>query len=151
MQALINRLKNLQSLSVEEILNKQETREFIITLNQSQIFIDGERVDGFNIGTYKRYTEGVNEGRTFTFGGVSKTKTAGSNIFLVDSGFFFRSFRVVVGNGTFKIIADDSTGKDNPLTDTYGEILGLSPESMQKLIDYCHELLLKEARVRISA
>lgn len=140
------------SLEPSEIFSMSEVQEFIIKLNRfNQIFIEGDTVDGFNIGTYSPFTEAVNQGRTFTLDGVSKTKTAGRNIFLFDEGDFFRSFKVTVTSNGFSIYADDSGKYDEPLEKRYGRLIGLSEESREKLKEFLLPILIKLVRKKAFA
>lgn len=146
MSLVIQRLKNMKKVTLNQVLKEADTKEFIIKLNQNQILIDGETVDGYNIGTYSLVTELLNQGRTFRINGVTKTKKAGSNMFLFDTGYFYRSFKVILQGDGFIIRADDSTGKDKPLSDSYGEIIGLSDESKTKLAEYLLPKLIAKTR-----
>jgi len=129
------------------VINTAEAKEFIIKLNRfNQIFIDGETVDGYNIGVYSMLTETLNLGRTFVFEGVAKTKRAGGNLILLDTGYFFKSFKVVVERDGFRITADDSTGKDKPLEKQYGQLVGLSRESKIELVKFIKPLLIQRLR-----
>lgn len=145
MKKLEDAIKRLKKLSVQPVLKKAEVKTFIIKLNRfNQIFIDGETVDGYNLGTYSYYTEQENRGRTFMFEGVSKQKIRLKNHFLLDTGRFFKSFKVEVDTEGFKIVADDSTGKGVPLEKRYGELVGLSEESKEKLLEFVKPYLLEE-------
>jgi hypothetical protein len=143
---LINRLKQME-LEPKDVFSMSEVQDFIIKLNRfNQIFVNGETVDGFNIGTYGVFTEQLNQGRIFTLDGVSKSKRAGTNYFLLDQGDFLRSFRVRVTINGFEIYAEDSGKYDQPLEQRFGKLVGLSEESRDQLKEFLLPILIKQVR-----
>lgn len=135
------------ALEPRDIFSMSGVQDFIIKLNRTnQIFVDGETVDGYNIGVYSAFTEARNQGRTFTVDGLSKTKRQGTNMFLLDEGDFFRSFRVIVNNDGFQIYADDKSKYDEPLEKRFGKLIGLSEESKSKLREFILPILIQRVR-----
>ena len=141
MNALKRLLQNTINLEVPKILVKvykdSTVQDFIIDLNRiDQLFKKGEDSLGSELGQYGAFTESINQGEIFGFGGDSgtKKKVEGENIFLLDEGDFYRSFKVKIAkDGSFQIDANDIKD-DVKLTEQYGkEILGLSAESKTKL------------------
>jgi len=135
------------TLEASEVFSASDVQEFIIKLNRTnQIFIDGETVDGYNIGVYSALTASLNQGRVFTLDGVSKTKRAGGNMFLLDEGDFFRSFKVIVKNDGFEIYADDKSKYDQPLEKRFGKLVGLSEDSKSQLREFIRPYIIKKLR-----
>lgn len=140
-------------------IRQKEFKDFIIRLNQSQLF--DERVNSLGVtldqvgGGYSPVTESMNLGVTFSFGGKSNKKVTGDAPFLYDTGEFYESFRVEVPSGdfaTFFEIEADGQKDDSNLFDDWGEeILGLTKESLQLLIDKLNEVLVPEIEKRIKA
>jgi hypothetical protein len=126
------------------IVNNEEVKEFIISLNtEDQLFEKGIDSDGVSLKDIG--------GNDFTDSGYSpvtieikKTKTGkGSkttNITLYDTGEYYESHEVNVDARGFTITADPQKDDTN-LFDEWGEnIVGLTDESLQKLISF---LLIK--------
>lgn len=131
-KALSRKLQKLQPALtglVLETLNELESE--IVKLNQEQLK-QGERYDGSKTGTYQEKTKKRKkaEGRILT----------GDHISLIDTGDFWKSFFFEARNGKMLFGATDP--KTEMLVSTWGEkILGLSPESYQKLADLIKPVL----------
>jgi len=112
----------------------KQNEEQILDLNKGQIF-DGKQSDNVTIdGTYSRFTETVNRGKTFSFNGKSKQKKEGETYFLLDSEKFFDSFSLKTENKAFIIEADTQKPTVNLLE--YGkDILGLSEKATNEIAE----------------
>lgn len=107
----------------------------VLDLNRfDQLYVHGENVSGNLIGFYSDVTEYLTQGQTYTYNGVVSRKIGGAHITLFDEGNFFKSFDIKYESDGFKITADDE--KDGQyLTNRYKNILGLSQESKEKLVE----------------
>lgn len=129
----------------EFVLNP-EVQKRIISLNRrEQLFKESKAADGKTLDVYSPFTEVetlLEHGSvTFNFEGLTRQKTAGSPAFLFEDGDFYDSFSVTVNNDNFVIDADTEK-EDRDLLD-FGEILGLTDESLQVLRGWFKEFLLK--------
>lgn len=117
------------------VFSDSQNQEFILYLNRiGQIFEKGIDSEGEALGVYSPVTESLTRGRSYSYGGMSKTKTAGERFFLLDTGELFDSFRITVGKESFTI--DAYTIKDGEdLTDRMGNFVGLTEESQNELIE----------------
>lgn len=155
MEALIRIANNTINLDSKKILFKiyseTEVQDFIIDLNRiEQLFKKGVDIEGNIFGTYSPLTETLSQGRSFGFGGDSgsKTKRAGDPIFLLDDGDFYRSFKIrLKNNGSFTISA--VTDKDDFDLLDYGDIIGLSNNSINELIKEILPFIIQETREAI--
>jgi hypothetical protein len=141
-----------------EALTDKSFQKFILDLNKSQLF-DGEDSLGVELkdigGGYSFTTEFLNEGRSFTFNfdgkSKTKTKTAGESPILLDTGEYYDSFDLRIGDGEFTITSDPMKDNDN-LEDSYGNNLeGLQDENLQKIIDILRVKFIEEARPLLQA
>lgn len=126
------------------IVNQDEVKEFIISLNtEDQLFEKGINSEGvllkdiggndFTESGYSPVTIEIKKSKT---GKGSKT----ANITLYDTGEYYESHKVKVDASGFEINADPIKDDTN-LFDEWGEeIVGLTDESLQKLISF---LLIK--------
>ncbi len=146
------------------VLTDKGLQKWILDLNRSQLF-RGEDSLGVRLekigGGYSFTTEFLNEGRTFTFSpkssgfesldGGTKTKKQGGNPFLLDTGEYYSSYTLKVGDGFF-IIDSDPVKDDNNLEESYGNNLeGLQDENLNKLIDVIRTKFIQEVREKIAA
>jgi len=141
-ESLLTYLENLASIDESTMwfnVIDRETQFEIIRLNtEDQLYDEGMRSDGTFLPDYSERS--VNE-----FG-----KPEG-HIRLKDTGAFYHSFRVKVDRFGIFIAADDFSGYDEPLTDVYGiDILGLTDENTQVLINMIKDKYLKELHERLS-
>ena len=126
---------NTKKLSVKKVaffvFSEKEVQKIIIDLNRiDQILYDGINVDGDSLPTYRHTYDKV-----YTFEGKSNIKRAGEPYLLLDTGDFFKSFKVFVTKDGFIIWANDEK-EDNNLTQAYGngsKIIGLTDESKARL------------------
>ncbi len=142
-----------ESQMFNTVLADKGFQDFILFLNKSQLF-DGEDSLGVKLekigGGYSFTTEFLSSGETFSFAGESKTKRAGNSPFLLDSGDYYNSYNLKLGNGFF-VIDSDPQKEDNNLEDIYGDNLeGLQDENLQKIIDVVYKKFVQEVRREIS-
>lgn len=140
------------------IFSKTEVQDLIIDLNRfNQLFKESEQSTGAEIdGSYSRLT-GLATSETnavFTFrnstgDSFSRQKTQGESYFLLDSGDFYKSFKVKILDDGFTIQAD--TLKDDG-TDLlkYGSLLGLTKESRSEIIKKILPMVIEETRKAIT-
>jgi hypothetical protein len=144
-----------QNAFFNEFFNDRNVQKLIIKLNtQDQLFEDGITATGEGFksrsgGVYTRLSEELNLQRSFTLGGITKDKKEGEPYILFDSGDFFKSFRVKVNFSNFVIEADTVKPTQNLLD--FGEILGLTDENLQEVIEFFEAFLLAEVRKEITA
>lgn len=114
------------TIMFEIVRGDRDIQITILDLNRmDQLFDQGIRSDGTLIGLYSPATEAISGGK----------KKAGTHYTMKDTGEFFRSFRVVPSKTFFEIVADGDKGDEN-LFDKYGkDLLGLTPESRDKLAE----------------
>lgn len=157
---LLRVARNTRVLDVNAFWNEfffqEDVQRFIIKLNtETQLFDEGIQATGEPLtstnsspGVYGIMAENENRGRSFTVGGVTKTKIAGDQYFLYQEGDFFASFRINLNLTNFVIEAETQKPTNNLLN--HGEILGLSDESLQKVIEFFEAFLLVEIRNQIA-
>ena len=126
---------NTKKLSVKKVaffvFSENKVQKIIIDLNRiDQILYDGINVDGDSLPTYRHTYDKV-----YTFEGKSNIKRKGEPYILLDTGDFYKSFKVFVTTDGFIIYANDEKENTN-LTEAYGngaKIIGLTDESKTKL------------------
>ena len=143
-------------------VSNKKIQEFILNLNRvDQLFVDGIQSDGNPLesgsvtgqntpGVYSEFTEKINRGKSFSFGGQSKSKIEGDRYFLFNDGEFFDTFVIIPLDDGFEIDANPIKQTDKgplPMFEEYGRnILGLTDENLQVLIDFFKETI--QLRVR---
>ena len=136
LKVIASKAKRLNSVTVWLAVmqdNKNEVHEIILNINRvDQLMINSIDANGVQLKKYSRYTEMENEGKRFTFKGVTREKTRLDGAFLYDEGDFFETFKVIDLYGAFKIYAD--TVKDDKDLQSYGEILGINEEFYNKIL-----------------
>jgi hypothetical protein len=136
------------------VLTDKGLQKWILDLNRSQLF-KGENSLGVELkdigGGYSFTTEFLNDGKSFTFLGGSKTKKQGESPFLLDTGEYYNSYTLKLGNG-FAIIDSNPQKDGNNLEDDWGSNLeGLNNENLKLLIDVIREKFTKEVRKKLAA
>ena len=136
------------------ILADLNFQKWILDLNKSQLF-KGEDSLGVELrkigGGYSFTTEFLNQGRTFSYNplgveGGSKQKKQGGSPFLLDTGAYYDSYTIRLGNASFNIDSDPMKDGDN-LEDAYGNKLeGLQDENLRKIIDVVRGKFIQETR-----
>jgi len=125
-----------QDAIIENILRDPEFQRFIINLNTegeatSQLFEQGIDALGKSLGDYAGTTiEG-----TANFKGKREKGQRFDHITLKDTAKFYKSFRMKVANGGFLLIADPNRGDTNLFNDFGKEVVGLTDENLQIVID----------------
>ena len=117
---------------INEILSNKEFQQFIIDLNtEGQLFEKGIDSLGASLGDYTDFTKAVKR--------IKGQRL--DHITLEDTGDFYKSFAIKVQNGGFLITADGQK-EDTNLLEEYGEVLGLTDENLQIVIDAIKEKLI---------
>ena len=129
--------KNQEGKIFKLVLDNRFIKELITHLNtDEQLGKDGTDSLGAQLGIYSPATEVISKGR----------KKAGSHITLNDTGAFWDSWRVQV-NEAFIDIDANPLKDDTNLFDEYGiDILGLTPENLEILIDESKKLYIQWLR-----
>ena len=131
---ILDNIINLdQDLIIENILKDKGFQRFIIDLNtEEQLFEKGIDSFGASLGDYTDFTKTVKS--------IKGQRI--DHITLEDTGEFYKSFAIKVQNGGFLITADGQK-EDTNLLEEYGkEILGLTDENLQIVIDAIKEKLI---------
>ena len=137
LEGLVSRLDRVINLDVDviisNILKDEEFQRFIIDLNtEEQLFEKGIDSLGDSLGEYTDFTKVVK--------GLKGQRI--DHITLEDTGEFYKSFAIKVQNGGFLIVADGQK-EDTNLLEEYGkEILGLTDENLQIVIDAIKDRLI---------
>jgi hypothetical protein len=122
------------------ILRDKEFQKFIISLNQNdQLFDEGIDSLGVSLGDYSDFTKVEKKRKGDRF----------DHITLLDTGKFYKSFNVTVKNGGFEITADPVKDDSNLYDDFGKDIVGLTPENKQFVIDAIREKIITEIRKQI--
>jgi len=141
-------LNNIDSLDLNDILfamwSRNDTQDYIIELNtEDQLYEEGIRSDGSEIGEYTPYTKQLKS----TGSGNSRI----DHITLKDTGAFYKSFKIKPNKKGFKIIANPNKDDTN-LFDEFGvDIVGLTKENVFKLLDFIEPMFNEEVEKRIFA
>ena len=149
---------NLKTKVLFQIIFKDKTvQDLIIDLNRfNQLFKESELADGSIIDkNYSRFTEQATRetGGVFTFRNSTgetfrREKTTNDPYFLLDSGEFYKSFKVSILDDGFVIKADTLKDDGTDLT-KYGYILGLTKESKNEIVQKILPMVIEETRKAI--
>jgi len=137
------------------IFNETEVQDLIIDLNRfDQLFKESELADGGLLPTYSTFTAQINQGGSFNFTSsqgetFSRQKTQNDPIFLLDTGEFYKSFKVKILDDGFVVQADTLKDDGTDLM-TYGKILGLTNESRNEIIKKILPMVIQETRKAIT-
>jgi len=134
----INRIRNLKINNIlYDILSDKRIQKFIIELNtKEQLFNEGVNSNNVIIG---RYTPSTYEDKIRKF-----DASFPRHYTLLDTGEFYESFEIIVQKEAFIITADGQKEDDN-LFEKYGDdIVGLTEESMTKLIEKLKPLIIDQ-------
>jgi len=147
---LFQRLTKISKLSEVKIFrivfNDSRVKDLIVEMNtQDQLYDKGINSQGQDLksigGDYSNVTKNIK----------SYFNQPYDRITLKDSGDFYRSFKVRVVNDTIIISADTIKDEDD-LTQRWGtDILGLTQESQQKLIEFAKGYYIREVKRQIWA
>jgi len=122
--------KNMQSITAERVLSLliegDELKDLIIELNtDAQLFQKGIDSQGQSLGEYAESTKLLKRSEGLPFDRVT----------LYQEGDFYKTWRVFMRNGNIAIEADGDKDDKN-LFDVYGEdVVGLTEENLQIVID----------------
>jgi len=133
---------------VENILRDAEFQRFIIDLNtEGQLFEKGIDSLGASLGSYAATTiEG-----TVNFEGKKSKGQRYDHITLKDTGDFYKSFAIKVQNGGFLIIANGQKDDTNLLSEYGKNILGLTDENLQIVIDAIKDKIIPNILAQAAA
>lgn len=129
-----NRLKQVKPSYLIRAAFDNELETFVLDLVRiDQLKNEGINSEGEVIGFYSLTTEMINP-----------EKVAGTHYTLHDTGYFQKTFELIISNEDIKIWADGSTGKKEDIIDKYGrEIIGFTGESVEKYTDQLRHILPK--------
>ncbi len=138
---LIRRVETLNAdLVWLRVFQNEPFKRWIMDLvRQDQLFKKGIDEDGDVIGTYSEATEMMNP-----------QKIAGTHYTLFDTGEFYGSFELRVGKNYFEIDADPIRDNTNIFEEFGREILGLTDENTQLLIDFMRSELIDKIQQEIT-
>lgn len=138
---LLERLIRLDETKIiNDILRNKDFQKFIISLNQNdQLFDEGIDSLGVSLGEYSDFTKlkKKQDGQRF------------DHITLLDTGGFYKSFKVTVSKGGFTISANPIKDDSNLFDDFGEEIVGLTKENLQLVINAIRERILTKVREQI--
>jgi hypothetical protein len=145
---LIDNVKNLETNKICFLVFRDKTvQKIVIDLNRIDQLLDkGVKSDNSTLPLYS-----VSYQKVYSFEGVSRAKTAGEPYLLLDTGDFYKSFRLLQDKTGFKILANDEK-EDGTLQDMYGNgvpILGLTEESISKLTEEVQPYIIQAIREQI--
>lgn len=145
---LIQNVKNLETNKICFLVFRDKTvQKIVIDLNRIDQLLDkGVKSDNSTLPLYS-----VSYQKVYSFEGVSRAKTAGEPYLLLDTGDFYKSFRLLQDKTGFKILANDEK-EDGTLQDMYGNgvpILGLTEESISKLTEEVQPYIIQAIREQI--
>ena len=132
MEALLIEVRKLRrKLDINKILVKifsdpKFQLQIINKVRYGQLYKEGVSEDNVVIGTYSPYTEKINP-----------AKKAGTPYTLLDTGEFYASFRILLGDTYFIIDADGDKGEEDLFIkfNFAGNLIGLTDANMDWLIE----------------
>lgn len=140
MDALINLAKKASKLDIHQLINQVladfDIQKYIIELNQDNQLLEGKNSLGNVFGTYKNTY--ISKGGEY--------KVAGEPINLYDTGDFFESFQIRLGEKEFYIDANYYKGNYSLVYEYGEEIIGLTQESKEKLSEILYERIVLEIK-----
>jgi threonyl-tRNA synthetase len=128
---------------IKRVMSSKTISEKIIELNQFQLKILGEDVNGEKLRTYS--ATGGNAYSAFT---IEKKKEKGQpydHVTLFDTGRFYKTFSTIT-NDQFSQVKADSKVEDGDISDNVdlSNVYGLTKESKQELVQYLRMPLIRE-------
>lgn len=140
--------KNAQNLNTNEvfegIMDLPRIQEKVVSLNQQQMYEQGENAKGEQIGQYAYNTI---VGTTKYEGKIAKGQRY-DHITLLDTGEFYGSMKVLTGTEGF-LVTGDTEKEDIDIGLIYPDILGLTQESKSELIVEVKPLFVEETKRKI--
>jgi hypothetical protein len=139
----VKQLASRENVTFRLVLDNIEVKNLIINLNTEEqmnnqsVNADGEEL--YNVGGgYSFVTMSVARAK-------GRPKKSEFDINLKDTGRFYKSFRVRVGLDSILITADTIKSGEN-LESRWGNLVGLTDEHLQELIQLARELYIKYYR-----
>jgi hypothetical protein len=137
---IINGLRNVGTPMLSEVFDSSSIQSQAIDRNQFQLYDQGINADEQSLGGYAMRTL---QYKTYIAGGLGND-TRTDHVTLKDTGDFYRSMKFEKDEREFWISGDaDKGGHD--LTRMYGNILGLTMDSL----DYLHEEILERMQEKV--
>ena len=136
-------IKGLSSIGLPmmaKVFDESSLQVQSIDLNQIQLYDKGINADGLTLGEYSPVTIGYWKPLAASEGRDGKT----SNVTLKDTGDFYNSMKFEKDSQQFWISGDVNKGGTN-LMQIYGQILGLTTESL----DYLHDEILERYQEKV--
>lgn len=139
-------LANRTNVTFKLVLDNVEVKNLIIDLNTEEqmnnesVNADGEKLNAVG-GNYSPVTMIVSRLK-------GRAKKSISQINLKDTGGFYKSFRVQIGLNEIKIFADTIKDSDD-LEDRWGNLVGLTDNNLQILIDFAREKYIEYYRIHL--
>jgi hypothetical protein len=131
---LNNALRLDENLIIGEILSDKNFQQFIINLNtEEQLFKEG--INALNV-SLESIGEGYSE---FTIQEKSRKGQPTDRVTLKDTEKFYKSWKVLVKDGGFELTADPIKDGKNILERWGQDVIGLTPEHTQIVIDAIRE------------
>lgn len=141
LRELADKVKSIDENEVlKEVWEQEDVQEFIIDLNTTkQLFRKAVDSEGENLGGYSKYTVKLKKEKGLPW----------DHITLYDDGDFYSSFTIKPNNKGFIIEANTDKG-DGDLISRYGkDILGLTSESKDELINFVLKRIIDEIKYRL--
>ena len=151
---LLDNVINLnENAIINEILSNKDFQQFIIDLNTGdQLFEEGINALGVSLESIGGpYTEATIHGIPGVFKGKLDKGQPIDRITLKDTGDFYKTFKIVLGESSFQIEADGKKDGDNLFTRWGKDVVGLTDENTQKVIDAIRKRIVPIIRERIAA
>jgi hypothetical protein len=121
-------------------------QEFVLDLNrEKQLFAKGIGVDGQVVGYYSLASELISRGES----GRGFPKRFNQPYNFLDSGDLFRSFKLLVGNTSFEIVANTDKLEEDFIIESEEQIIGLTNESITELVAHIAPKLAEQVRQKI--
>ena len=152
MQDIERLLNNVNKLDINDVFlamwKRNDTQDYIIELNtEEQLLEEGIRSDGSEIGNYSANTiEGTSQ-----YEGKKQKNQRYDHITLNDTGEFYKSFKVTPNKKGFRLTANPNKDDTNLFAEFGVNIVGLTKESVHKLIDFIEPMFNKELQKRLFA
>lgn len=148
MEAIKDLVKSINSLKEDLIFTElvNENTTFILALQTNeQLYDQGVRSDGSEL--TPKYTDLTVYLKLFVAPSEGRDSRV-DHVTLKDTGDLYSNFFLRTGTGYFEIDNDDS--KKAELIDKYGDFIGLTDESIQKIIEEFKNVLPNKIRKRLN-
>jgi len=128
-----------------KILSNKSFQEFILDLNRKDQLMDGIDSLGVSLDNYSPFSQT----ETVSYKGKTATKGAGNPIILLDTAEFYDSFSIELSGNAINISANPIKDDTNLFTEYGKDILGLTKENTEVLINSLRVKILKEIKRNI--